>query len=269
MNNKIRNTFFWRFSGGDVQYIEKSGKKSQRRFRLIGIAYLVIILITFLSFANAFSNIFNGLIMSVPAALMLTFLISNIYRLNILSLEPHTLPYVKSKGSILAAGITRIGIISIFAVFISKLFEIFLFDFFWHDKLMHLLDDQYHRGAEGGYFVAKVILLNNCYPVTWFVSVIMVGLFLFPIWIKSSLRRNKEYFNLKRKVEKQIVLEEYDKLKKEYNIRFSRIDVLMAKQKWRKIRFKERKYHDPPFNTKPRLIEDRKSQDEFMSQFRS
>ena len=72
-------------------------------------------------------------------------------------------------------------------------------------------------------------------------------LFLLPLFLKYFISRSSSYVKIKASLDKNIILEEYHKLKQQY-------PLLLAKTTGEQIAMEER-YEDPPFNLKPIIIE--------------
>lgn len=266
MHNSRLDKLIWRFSGADPFLIEHSGNESKQRFRLIGISFLVIILITFLPMSFGMVQIFDSFLMPVFVSGVLTFLMVTIYRLNILSLEPVSLPVLSVKGSKRAANIIRISVIVLFGFFVSKQFEYLCFNWLISDV------DISDINIESGYldkteykYMARLIKLNTSIQTgfVWIVTPVVLGLFLFPTRIKYKLIRNEqEYYRLKSVVEKRMVLEDYMKFKAQYKLAFNN-------QKLNGIEFKDSTCSDPPFNTKRKQKElVTKTESDFLNLFK-
>lgn len=261
--------FFWWLSGGDIQYIERSSSKSKEHFLLIGIGGLSIILIMILSFNYAFKEIFDIGAISILPAVILTAVVSAIYWLNIISLEPHTLPYKKEGGSVRTSLVVRFFVIVLFAFFVSKVFETYLFGDLVNDQVSIVKEEcqAQPEGAlvSGKFFKTRIEALNMNYPIIWLMTLIIIALFLFPIRKKFQLRRHQEYFNLKRISEKSLVSLEYRKFIVEYNRIFSKYDENLNANGLDKVRFKARPYKDTPFNTHRLRLSESSSHDEFIN----
>lgn len=262
MTSSTLDKLVWQFSGADVQLLQFSGSDSRQRFRIIGIASIVIIAITFLSIANSLMHIFNAFWLPIIGATVLTFLIISIYRLNMLSLEPTSLPVEKSNGSLIAPFIIRIAVITLFAFFIAKQFEFLCFsNFISTEQLQNLNVDKKFIGQDDDQFMAKMFALNTKYWFVWLMTAATVYLFLFPINVKYKLRRNEqEYYRMKSVLEKGLVEVNYAEFKKLYKKTFE--------NKGLTIEFNDQQFTDPPFNSVRKPKATSKTESEFLDLFK-
>lgn len=241
-----------------MRYIKVSAPSSQRHFLLIGGTCACLIIVMLLSFTHAFNGLFGTSFISVIASFIMTCIICAIYWLNLISLEPHTLPYDKTqgRGSFRVSLGIRIFVIVLFGFFVAKLFETYLFGWLVDEQVLELefgeLVDLSHGEllGEPHYFYSRIELLNITYPWVWLITLAIIGMFLFPIRKKYELRRHQEYFNLKRVTEQELVKAEYRRFMVEYNLIFARFDAQLQAGSMDKIRYKARPYKDAPFNTR-------------------
>ncbi len=265
MANPEIDKLIWRFSGADPYLAHHSGDDSKVRFRMIGISFLFIIVITFLPMMFGLMKIFDAYILPFFVAGFVTFLIVTIYRLNILSLEPNTLPYISGKGSLSAANIVRFSVIVMFGFLVSKQFEFLCFSWLVSEESLSISNVQRNYLDQTEYrYMAKMIVLNT-QRSTWFVWLItpvVLFLFLLPTRVKYKLRRNeKEYYRIKSIVDKRIVEEDYSRFKIAYKSCF-------ANQKMPKVEFNDATYFDPPYNTKRKKANSPKNQNDFFQSFK-
>jgi hypothetical protein len=148
--------FLWRSVGADVEILLKSGDDSKDSFTRIGRLYLIVNCITYLSLFGLFLGIFENLIVSISSSVVFGFLITNIYLLNLISLEPRSLPVSIEIGSVVLANVIRYTTIFLFAIFISKSFEMLLFGFFNSNSF------QNYNGSKG--FIFQLFQLNRDNP---------------------------------------------------------------------------------------------------------
>lgn len=92
------------------------------------------------------------------------------------------------------------------------------------------------------FFVQGIVILSTKFWWSWFITGMMVFVFLFPAVLKHFLGKKSDYFERKKQIENQLVLDEYDQFKFRYS------DLI--KQRFdREVTFCEL-HVDPPFNTK-------------------
>lgn len=274
--------FIWKIAGADLQILKVSGKESKHNFLLVGIFFGLVNILIFGGFFGLFWGIFGSLLIGLTTALLLTFLMANIYRLNMMSLDPPSLPAPRSNGSIKAAVIMRYSIVFIFAVFVAKMFETSVFG--------HLVDSELHQQVirsgkifnkfeESQMFIAHAKLLNKEYPIVWGLTVLIIFIFLYPIYLKRKLFSGQEYFRIKYRIDTNLVKQDYAKAMEELksihvrnylNYQNLKNDHELGKfipEEYLDLFYSipEGKYMDPPFNTK--LINKRihlESHDDFM-----
>ena len=94
------------------------------------------------------------------------------------------------------------------------------------------------------YYTKSIIMMNMKYPECWFITLIMIIIFLYPISQKRFIGENKEYeeFNSqKSKLEIELVTDSYHWFKHQYS-------KIFRKKFSKEFQFTE-SYIDPPFNT--------------------
>jgi hypothetical protein len=249
--------FLWRSVGADIEILLNSGDDSKESFTKIGRLYLIVNCITYLSLFFLFLAIFENFIISILSSVVFGFLIMNIYLLNLISLEPRSLPVSIEIGSVVLANIIRYSSIFLFAIFISKSFEMLLFGFF------KSIVFQNYSGSKG--FIFQLFELNRDNPELWILTVIVVFLFIYPIYLRHRLQRTNEYYSIKQKKEIKLVRQEYLKFK-EYHYKFMSNVYSKKKSKYFEPKLK---FIDPPFNTKRIVNNERfKSVDDFLNEFK-
>lgn len=261
--------FIWKMVGGDPFILHRSGKQSKYLFSALGVLFGILVLITFASFLGLFYGVFSSITPAFIGALVLTFVLKNLYRLVLISLEPSTLPVSKESKNKPWAYFVRFVVVFLIAVFVSKCMETMLFGY-WVDDIIVEGDLQSYFGIvyfnkfEGSqYFIRHMKELNIHYPLINIFTLNMVGLYIIPIIIKHRLKKRNEYYQLRRQIDKKMVEEhhqvflgiytqlmenlyrnryEVDKrlLKKDFDLKSNRYVYKYAPR-----------YSDEPFNTKP------------------
>jgi hypothetical protein len=102
-----------------------------------------------------------------------------------------------------------------------------------YDKLDQLL-------SISNFYVRKIQIINKYYPLAWIINIIVIGVFLFPIWMKYNIRNKYNYYPSKEKLENDFVKREYDIFKTQYS------DVIYRNWQIRTTFFEA--FIDPPFN---------------------
>jgi hypothetical protein len=247
--------YFWKLAGADPVILKDSGKQSQKRFLLIGVLYIFINLVIFFSFLGLFYGVFETFIAGVFGASLMTFIIGNIYRLTLISLEPQTLPMKKDTGSFYASMVIRYTIICLFAVFVSKCLETSLFGFLVDNEVNAHMDSIAPKMPgkfvyqESNLFLEHMKMLNLHQPWIWGITLIIISFFLLPIILRAELRKRKEYYSRKRIIDKALVEDFYSNTQSYINTIYGNL-YKQYKDKKMVYRVHEEKYLDPPFNTK-------------------
>jgi hypothetical protein len=244
--------FLCKMAGADCAILEKSGEESQRRFQLIGWLFVIVVGCMLFAFFGLFWKVFDSFAVALFAALVVTFLVSSIYRLNMLSLEPPTLRDQDELKTKLVTHFIRYFSITLFAFFTAKCMEGLLFGDLADPDIVRM-SDQFGL-ARGNLFVEHVIQLSIHHPWVWLFTAGIVLLFLLPVVLKFRLRQRKEYFSLKKAIEIRMVLTNHDacksileKLHRRAYAAYRPGKRLPEAPTYKKH---ERKYSDEPFNTK-------------------
>ena len=242
--------------------LKQSGEESQKSFYLIGMLYLIIMSVNFIGFLGLFYGIFDNFFIAIFCSFVMGFIISIIYLLALISLEPPVLPFVKEPGSIIFANIIRLTIVIAFALFVGKCMEMILIGLFESFSLIK------YEGTDG--YLSHMLFMNEKYPAIWFVTLLNILLFLAPIYIRKKLNKASEYYSVKRKYDRKMVEDNYssfikirDELyrKMSYDLTLelpvnslSISDVEITERSIKPLKHIE-KYTNPPFNTKKKKKE--------------
>jgi hypothetical protein len=104
-----------------------------------------------------------------------------------------------------------------------------------YEKLTSILE-------HSSFFIFKVKTITRLYPSGWFVDLAALILFFLPVYWKYGERKLNRYYAQRRRIEKQMVVDEYQTFKLNYSRALKRLTGL-------DIHFYET-YEDPPFNTR-------------------
>lgn len=266
--------FIWRLAGGDCEILERSGKDSQYSFFVIGIIYLVVISLTFLGFFGLFWGVFrsmkivnnvilseeNPFFTSLFGGIIMGFLVSNVLLLNLMSLEPKTLPIKAENKSLLLTNILRYTSVLLISFFVSKNIEM---------GIINVLESAgfFHFNLNEGY-IDHMTRINKQQPWLWLVTIVTGIFFLLPVFLRQRLSKSFQYYSLKGKRDIRLIKEKYD----EYLIQKNQIlndyyGRYKAVREDKKYVYKKI-YEDEPFNTK-RLVKENYlgTGDEFIDAF--
>jgi hypothetical protein len=237
--------FLWNIAAVDRRLISNADAESKRTYTLIGGVLLFLIGFIFLSVFFTFHIAFKSWLMAGMIGGLMAFIITIVYWLNLLTLEPNMLPHIKEKGVWVSVAI-RITVVLLFSFYITSCFVIFI---------THYLIGYGHDGNK---------ILED---LLWFyenntISAVIIQLlgsviFLSPILLKLKLKDKGEYFYAKGVVEKKLIRDHYLEFKSHYSKVQNRIEAFPLKF--------EENYTDPPFNTKKKVREiEFKSQEDFL-----
>jgi hypothetical protein len=160
-----------------------------------------------------------------------------------MSLEPRTLPVILKPGSLVLSHIIRYLTISLFAVFVSKNFEMLVIGFFEELEIIT------YSGSSS--YLMHMKDTNLSQPWLWLFTFIVSTLFTVPIYLKHRLHRSMEYYSIKERRDIRLVIEDYQHFKTYYQD-----NMLEIYSKYREVndhrQYSEPKkiFSDEPFNTK-------------------
>ena len=95
--------------------------------------------------------------------------------------------------------------------------------------------------SESNFFITRISIVSGKMLYSWIITILIISLFLSPIYIFITNPVFRKYDVLCRKVNNKIILDHYDFFKKRYT-------ELMKESTGIHIEYPE-KYQDPPFNT--------------------
>lgn len=194
--------FLWKIAGAEIELLKKAGKQSQYSFYLIGLFYLTIIIISVIGFLGFLWGVFDSIIPTLLGGSILTFIVTNIYRLSLINSLPIT--SIQEKKSLVFTYIVRYFMAVLFALFVSKTFEMVIFNIIEKTGL-------YFYDGHNSY-TSHLIEVNKKELWLWNITVIITLLFVLPILLKQRLNKSKDqYFLIKKLRDREIVKEEYQK----------------------------------------------------------
>ena len=173
--------YLWKIAGADCEILEKSGKDSQYSFWLIGWLFLIINVLTYLGFFGLFWGVFDKIVPTLIGTIVLGFLVTTIYRINLISLEPHTLPSKNEESSLILTNIIRYSTVILFAFFVSKSFEMVLVNLFESAGFIN------YSGSKG--YMKHMTEMNINQPRLWLITVSIIIIFIIPIYLRHRLNR--------------------------------------------------------------------------------
>jgi uncharacterized membrane protein len=115
------------------------------------------------------------------------------------------------------------------------------------------------RIEQGAYFIYRIKVISGKYPGAWIISLIIVLLFLAPVFLIYSISSDEEYFKRKNAQEKKMVERAYKAFTQKYS------EIFLAGYDL-KLEFYS-KYEDPPFNTLLKKLPVCKSANDFHERY--
>lgn len=203
--NAIRNRLC-KFSGEDYTIIQKCGNKVQLYFSLIGLLVLVILLCSFASALYFTDHLFHNIIADIGVGIVWGYIITNMYVLLLYTISPTLLPTKERKKQkkktypfklSYSMGI-RIFIVLLLAIIIAQPLNVLILK---PDSTTFALD-------------IKELLATN--PLATIITLVVVGIFLFPVYLKYTIRKLGEFYEKKAEIKKRIIEDDYRDFKKEY-----------------------------------------------------
>lgn len=260
--------FFWKMVGGDPFILHRSGKQSKYWFSVLGVLFCILTLLTFASFVGLFYGVLSSMTTTLIGAIVLTFILKNLYRLVLISLEPSTLPVAKEHDKKPWAYIVRVSVVVLIAGFVSKCMETILFGHWVDDVVVGDIQSYFglvniNKFEESKYFILHMKKLNVHYPLINIFTASMVGLYIIPIIIKHRLKKRNQYYQIRRQIDKQIVEQHhqvfqgiYIRLMENLYRNRSEVDKVLLKKDFdpkskRYVYTYSPRHSDEPFNTRP------------------
>ena len=96
--------------------------------------------------------------------------------------------------------------------------------------------------SNSNYYIQGIIILNKKYPLSWFITVFILIIFIIPSYLKIFIHKDSIFYKTKHYVESHLVKYEYELFKEKYNEIFN--------LKYRLDLHYNEHYSDAPFNTK-------------------
>lgn len=127
------------------------------------------------------------------------------------------------------------------------------------EKKKELAATSIFRIEHGAYFIYRIKVISGKYPGSWLISLVVVTLFLLPVFLIYSISADEEYFKRKNEQEKKMVERAYKAFTQKYAEIFLNTYGL-------KLEFYS-KYEDPPFNTLPKKLPVSRSVNDFHERY--
>jgi len=203
----IRNNLC-KFSGEDFAVIRVCSTKIQLYFMVIGFFVLLILFCCFLSALYFTEHLFHNSITDISVGIIWGYIVTNLYVLLLYTITPSLLPKKdrkKNKGIAKSIDLNismalRISLVILLGTITAQPLNIFLL-----------------KPDSEAFAIDIRNLLTNDFR-GWFITVIVIAIFLLPIYLKYSIRKLGEFYEMKSEIEKQIIEDNYRDFKKRYKL---------------------------------------------------
>ncbi len=203
---RLRNNLC-KFSGEDFAIIRSCETKIQVYFSIIGSFVLLILLCCFTSALYFTEHIFHNAVADVGVGIIWGYIVTNLYVLLLYTISPTILPQkgkITQRKSILQINfnvsmILRIILVVLLAVITAQPLNIFILK------------------PESQRFTFDIRLLLATDVRATIITIIVISIFLLPIYFKYFIRNMGEFYDKKAEIERNLIIEEYIVFKKKYS----------------------------------------------------
>jgi hypothetical protein len=221
-NIKIR---LCKLSGEDYSIISECSNKIQNYYSMLG---FLVLLILFFSFASALyftEQLFHSIIADIGVGLVWGYIVTNMYVLLLYTISPALLPVkvrqkqaIKTKQFELSFSmILRLLVVILLALIIAQPLNVLILK---PDSTTLAYDIKY-------------LLSTN--PLATFISLLVIAIFLLPIYLKYSIRNFGKFYEKKAEIEKRIIEDDYREFKKKYSILLESNIIKYNKSVWENL----------------------------------
>ena len=215
----------YKLSGEDYTIISVSSKKIQFYFSTIGILVLLILLFSFVSALYFTEHIFHNVFADIWVGIIWGYIVTNMYVLLLYTITPRILPMrVRKNDNFIAKSITfnismlyRIFVVILLALIIAQPLNVLILK----------------PGSNALAYDIKYLLTTN--PIAIIISLLVITIFLLPIYLKYSIRNLDKFYEMKSEIEKQIVEDDYKDFKIKYAILLESNILKFDKYVWRNL----------------------------------
>ena len=89
--------------------------------------------------------------------------------------------------------------------------------------------------GKSNFYTKTIQILLSENPVSWFLTIAVCGVFLFPVYLKFSIRNHSGFYERKKQIEQDIVFKNYDEFKKKYTAVFEEKLGDYQRQTWTSV----------------------------------
>lgn len=213
--NSIRNYVrirLCKLSGEDYAIISVCSNKIQNYYSIIGFLVLIILLFSFASALYFTEQLFHNVIADIGIGLVWGYIVTNMYVLLLYTISPTLLPIkvrqyqvVKTKQFEFSFSMSlRIFIVILLAVIIAQPLNVLILK----------------PNSTALAFDIKYLLATN--PSAILISLVVIAVFLLPIYLKYSIRNFGKFYEKKSEIEKLLIEDDYKEFKNKYSILLER-----------------------------------------------
>lgn len=196
-----------KLSGEDFAIIQKCSKKIRIHFTWIGVFVLFILTSCFLSAFYFTEHLFHSKILDILVGFVWGYIVTNMYVLLLYTITPTLLPTKsKNKNKLLAAQRFNFSLSMIIRVVMMLLLAIVTAQ----PLSVMLLNPETNKLANS----IKILLTNN--PFASVITLILITIFLLPIYMKYRIRKLDEFYKTKREITKRFIEADYKHFKNSY-----------------------------------------------------
>lgn len=214
----------WKLTGEDYLIISRSKSMILRLYySLMGLFVLLILLSCFISAIYFTDHLFHNKFLDIGVGLVWGYIITNMYVLMLYTITPPLLPVKEKKFKLFThfqSSISfsiRVSIIALMAVIMAQPLVIFFLK------------------PESTQFAMDIKNLNANEPRAQLIATVVLLIFLLPIPLKYSIRWNKDFYKLKKKMRRQFVIKNYQTFKTQYEKILSQNISRYNKEAWNNL----------------------------------
>jgi hypothetical protein len=197
----------FQLTGEDYSIISRCSKKIQLYFSLIGLLVLLILICSFVSALFFTENLFHNSILDIGVGVVWGFIITNMYVLVLYTISPQLLPTknVDDTAPIIVKKLPsfsllfRLFVLILLSVIIAQPINVLILK----SSSTSLLND------------IRFLLSNNFFASV--ITLIVVAIFLAPVYLKYIIRNFGEYFEKMKEVNMKIISRDYAEFKVVYS----------------------------------------------------
>lgn len=195
-----------KFSGEDYTIIQKCNTKIQLVFSFIGFFVLIILVCCFVSALYFTEHLFHSVITDIGVGLVWGYIVTNLYVLLLYTITPTLLPKKERKKKLIKTASFRLntslvlrgGIVVLLAIITAQPLNVYILE------------------PESMAFAKSIKTLLSHNFRAWIITVLVIGVFLLPIYLKYNIRKLGEFYEKKALVKKKIIEDNYREFKQAY-----------------------------------------------------